>query len=137
MASAQTAADRRGALDYIDGIDALEAADYQRAVASLTRAIAAAGDNPDYHRARGVASTLAENFPAAIADLQRALTLRPGDREARLWLNAAHVMNGEPGKGGFVHGGNVPAAYASLVYNDMASTYWSSRYRGMAMDREQ
>lgn len=128
----------RGASDYVDGIDALEAGDWKRAVASLTRALQADGDNADYLRARGVAYTLAENFPEDLADLQRALKLRPGDREARLWLAAAYRMSGDPGKGAqyFSIGGEVPAGYANLVYNEMATAYWSSRYRGGCVDRK-
>jgi tetratricopeptide (TPR) repeat protein len=72
-------------LHYIAGIEALEAADFQHAIASLTQAIDLDEDNADYYRARGVAHTLAEDFPAALADLHRADRLRQGgDQEARL-----------------------------------------------------
>jgi regulator of sirC expression with transglutaminase-like and TPR domain len=133
-----TARERGGAPHYIEGIEALEAGDYKRAVASLTRALTADGDNAAYHRARGVASTLAEDFPAAIADLQRAITLRPGDRETRLWLAVAYRMSGDAQKGAmhFTHGGDVPAGYANLVYNEMAMEYATSRYQGRVWDRQ-
>ncbi len=136
--AAPAAAPARGASDYVDGIDALDAGDWKRAVASLSRALQADGDIADYLRARGVAHTLGENFPEAIADLQRALKLRPADREAKLWLAAAYRMSGDPGKGAqyFSIGGEVPAGYADLVYNEMAMAYWSSRYRGGYVDRK-
>ncbi len=124
---------------YIAGIEALESGDYSRAVADLSRAIQADDENADYLCRRGVASTLAEKFPDAIADLQRAMKLRGGnDREAQLWLGAAYRMNGDWQKGAmnFTHGGDVPADYASLVYNDMAMEYATSRYNHVYFDRE-
>src|SRR5712691_168137 len=102
-----------GTLDYVAGLEALEAGDYTRAVASFTRAIEADDDSADYHLARGVANTLAEQFPAAVADLERALKLRPGHRETRLWLQSVHQMANDevfrnPKKAGpcFVCGGD-------------------------------
>jgi len=138
VSAAGPGTERAGGLHYVDGIDAPEAGDFKRAVASLTRAIEADGDNADHHRARGVANTLAEDFRAAISDLQRALKLRPGDREARLWLAAAYRMNNEAQTGAqfFTHGREVPAEYASLVYNEMAMEYLTSRYQGQYWDRE-
>ncbi len=136
--SGPAASPARGTSDYVEGIDALDAGDWKRAVASLSRALQADGDNSDYLRARGVAYTLAESFPEALADLQRALKLRPTDREAKLWLAAAYRMSGDPGKGAqhFSIGGEVPADYADMVYNRMAMDYWSSRYQGGYVDRK-
>ena len=122
---------------YLDGMEALEAADFKHAVDLLTRAIAADDGNADYHRARGVANTLAENFPEAIADLQRALRLRGDDREAKLWLAAAYRMSGDPATGAqYFSVSGVPPNYANMVYNIMAMDYWSSRTHGSYYDRE-
>src|SRR5262249_9448843 len=90
------------------------------------RAIEADDENPDFHTAWGVALTLAEKFPQAIRELQRSLRLRPGHRETRLWLGVAYRMSGDVAKGAsnFTHGGDVPADYASFVYNEMAMEYW-------------
>lgn len=128
--------ERELAAAYVEGVDALEAADFKRAVDLLTRALAADEDNADYARARGVAHTLAENFPAAIADLQRALRLQANDREAKLWLAAACRMGGDPATGSqYFSVSGVPPNYADLVYNVMAMDYWSSRTHGTYYDR--
>jgi Flp pilus assembly protein TadD len=128
---------REAAAQYIDGLEALETGEYDRAVGAFTRAIQGNEESHEYHRARGVANVLAEQFEAAIADLHRGLKLRPGDRETRLWLAAAYRMSGDPAKGAqhFTHGDEVPVSYASLVYNDMAMEYWSS-LRGAVYDRQ-
>ena len=133
-----------GALDYVDGLEALDAGDYRRAIESFTRAVAADGDSADYHLARGVARTLAEEFPAAVADLERAQRLRPNSRETSLWLKSAHQMANDevfrnPRTAGscFVHGFDVPAPYAEVVCSRMAMEYWSSRWRGSYFDRQQ
>ncbi len=137
-APAQSPASRAGAGDYIQGIQALNAGNYAQAVQSLSRAIQADDSNADFLRARGVAHTLAENFPLAIADLERALRLRQDDRETRLWLGSAYRMGGNPGKGAQYFGmANLPPDYANMVYNDMAMEYWQSRYNGSYYDKTQ
>lgn len=122
---------------YVQGIEALGAADYKNAVGLLTRAVAEDEENPACHRARGVARTLAEDFPAAIADLERAMRLDPGDKEARLWLATACKMGGHPEKSSllFTFSG-VPRDYADMIYNVMATDYWSSKTHGSYYDRE-
>ncbi|MBI5821616.1 MAG: hypothetical protein HZA88_21820 [Verrucomicrobia bacterium] len=128
---------RELATAYIEGVEALETADYKRAVDLISRAIAGDEENADYLRARGVANTLAENFPAAIADLQRALRLRGDDYEAKLWLAAACRMGGDPATGSqYFSVRGVPPNYADMVYNNMAMDYWSSRTHGSYYDRE-
>lgn len=137
---ARTTGAKEAALHYVDGIEALEAADFQRAVASLTRAVELDEQNSDYVRARGVANALAEDFPAALADLHRADRFSAGgDREARLWLAAAYRMSGDPMTGAqyFTHGHEVPVAYASQVYNDMAMKYWQMRHRALDPEAEE
>ncbi|MBI5397267.1 MAG: hypothetical protein HZA91_18365 [Verrucomicrobia bacterium] len=129
--------ERELAAAYIEGVEALEAADFKRAVDLISRAVAAEEENGDYLRARGVANTLAENFPAAVADLQRALRLRGDDREAKLWLAAAYRMGGDPATGSkYFSVSGVPPNYANMVYNLMAMDYWSSRTHGTYYDRE-
>lgn len=104
---------------YVSGIEALAAGDHQKAVSDLGRAIAADEENAACHRARGVAHTLAENFPAAIADLERALRLDGKDQEAKLWLAAAYRMSGDPGKGASLFTFNgVPHDYADKRQRD-------------------
>lgn len=128
---------RELAAAYVEGVEALESGDYRRAVELISRAIATDEENGDYLRARGVANTLAENFPAAVADLQRTLRLQGNDREAKLWLAAAYRMGGDPGKGSqYFSVSGVPPNYADMVYNVMAMDYWSSRTNGSYYDRE-
>lgn len=140
-AAAQSSA---GALDYVDGLEALEAGDYRRAIERLGRAIGADGDNADYHLPRGVANTLAEQFAAAVADLERAQQMRPNHRETMLWLKSAYQMandevfpNRRTSGSCFVHGFDVPPRYAEIVCNRMALEYSSSRWRGSYHDRDQ
>ncbi len=67
------------------------------------------------------------------------MKLRPDDREAKLWLAAAYRVGAATPEGwprGYTHGGDVPADYASHVYNDMAMDYFRSRYQGVWFDRE-
>jgi tetratricopeptide (TPR) repeat protein len=139
-----SAGQNTGAAEYVRGLEALEAGAYTSAAGSFTRAIQGDGDNADYYLARGVAYTLAEQFPAAVADLERAQALRPSHRETRLWLLSAHQMgndevfrNPRTARPCFVYGGNdVPARYAEVVCNRMALEYWSSRYKGSYFDRD-
>lgn len=126
-----------GARDYLAGLDALEAARYADAVLAFTRAIEADDENPAYRQARGVAHVLAEQFPDALADLQRAMKL-DDTPETRLWLAAAHTMSGDPMSGSkwFVHDHRLPRDYPELVYNEMAASYGQSRTTGTVYDRE-
>jgi hypothetical protein len=132
------AKDEAGTASYIAGIESLEKGDYKAAVQGLTAALQADGDNEDYVRARGVAETLAEDLPAALADLQRAMRLTPADHETQLWLAAAYRMNADWQKGAmnFTHGGDVPADYADLVYNRMAMEYAQARHNHTYFDRQ-
>jgi Tfp pilus assembly protein PilF len=117
-----------GLAAYLDGLEALEKAQWPAAAAAFTRAIEAEEENASYYTARGVAHTLAEKFPQALEDLERSLRLRPNHRETRLWLGVAYRMSGNPGQGAmhFTHGKEVPVDYASFVYNEMAMEYLRS-----------
>lgn len=134
-ASSARAAD---AAAYVAGIESLAAGNFKQAIAEFTQALATNEENADALRARGVAQTLAENFPAAIADLKHALRLQANDHEAKLWLAAAYCMSGDPATGSsyFTFTG-LPHEYAELVYNIVALDYWSSRDHGTYYDREQ
>jgi hypothetical protein len=134
------AAGGSGTTAYIEGVQALRGGNFRAAVDALNRAVQAEDSNPDYLRARGVANTLAESFPAAIADLERVMRLSNGaDREAKLWLATAYRMSGDVAKGAqnFSMGGSVPNDYANMVYNLMGMEYWQSSTKGSYWDASQ
>jgi Flp pilus assembly protein TadD len=74
---------------YLDGLDALTQGHWIDAVSAVSRALENAGDEPGIVLARGVANTLAEQFPQALKDLERAKRLGLKGREATLWTYAA------------------------------------------------
>jgi predicted Zn-dependent protease len=80
---------------YLDGLEALAAAKWEAASTAFAKATDADPDEAAYHRARGVALTLAEKFTEAIPELQRASTLKPSEKETRIWLAAATNMMGD------------------------------------------
>ncbi|MCW5798407.1 MAG: tetratricopeptide repeat protein [Nitrospira sp.] len=79
---------------YLEGLDALNEGRWPDAVSAFSRALDQAGDDPDIVLARGVAQTLAEDFPRAQKDLNRAQRLGLKGREAQLWLYATEAMSG-------------------------------------------
>lgn len=79
---------------YIEGLDALNEGRWPAAVEAFSRALDQAGDDPDLVLARGVAETLAEDFPRAQKDLSRAERLGLSGREAQLWIYATEAMSG-------------------------------------------
>lgn len=79
---------------YVEGLDALHEARWPEAVAAFSTALQAAGDDPDLVLARGVANTLAESFPNALKDLQRAGKLGYRGREPELWTYVVEAMSG-------------------------------------------
>ena len=79
---------------YVDGLDALNDGRWPDAVAAFSKALDVAGDDPDIVLARGVANTLAENFPTALKDLTRARKLGLKGREGELWTYVAEAMSG-------------------------------------------
>lgn len=83
-----------GLLAYLEGLDAMMAGKFADATASFSRALETASDDPTFLLARGVAETLAENFPPALADLARVRRLGLRGREAELWTYAAEAMSG-------------------------------------------
>ena len=79
---------------YAEGLGALAEGRWPAAVASFTRALESAGDDATIVLARGAASTLAEDFPRALKDLERARRLGLRGREAELWTYVAEAMSG-------------------------------------------
>ena len=79
---------------YIEGLDALNEGRWAAAVAAFSRALDQSGDDPNILLARGVAQTLAEDFPRAQKDLSRAQRLGLTGREAQLWIYATEAMSG-------------------------------------------
>lgn len=79
---------------YVEGLDALNEGRWPDAVSALSRALEQSGDDPDIVLARGVAHTLAEDFPRAQKDLDRAQRLSLKGREAQLWIYATEAMSG-------------------------------------------
>lgn len=79
---------------YLDGLDALYQGQWPQAVDAFSRALQANGDDATFVLARGVASTLAEQFQAGLTDFARARQLGLRGREAELWTYAAEAMSG-------------------------------------------
>jgi len=79
---------------YMEGLDALNDGRWPDAAAAFSRALDQSGDDPDIVLARGVAKTLAEDFPRAQKDLERAQRLGSRGREAQLWIWATEAMSG-------------------------------------------
>lgn len=79
---------------YAEGLDALNEGRWPAAVSAFSRALESDGDNPEIVLARGVANTLAEDFPKALKDLERAARLGFRGREPELWTYVAEAMSG-------------------------------------------
>lgn len=137
-------------LAYLDGLDALNQGQWTGAIAAFSRALQTSGDDASFVLARGVAQTLAEHFPEAMADLQRAGRLGLRSREAELWTYAAEAMSGvvspEHALGGgprslqadrrplvsipghIVQGGNdYTSAYGTVIAYELGNTYQTLR----------
>ena len=84
----------KAAAPYMEGLDALNEGRWSDAVSAFSRALDQSGDDPDIVLARGVAKTLAEDFPRAQKDLERAQRLGSWGREAQLWVWATEAMSG-------------------------------------------
>ena len=79
---------------YVEGLDALNEGRWPDAVSAFSRALEQSGDDPDIVLARGVANTLAEDFPRALKDLERATRLGLRGREPELWTYVTEAMSG-------------------------------------------
>lgn len=149
-----------GLMAYLEGLDDLSQGQFPEAVAALSRALEASGDDPDYVLSRGIAETLAEQFQPAMKDFKRYQKLGGKGREAELWTYIAEAMSGtvipehstqgprssqgreeefegyqeEQGfgiPGHMIQGrDDYPTAYASFVYYEMANSYGKARRSG-------
>jgi tetratricopeptide (TPR) repeat protein len=138
LAASARAADDAVTAAYLDGLDALSAGAYADADKAFTRALAADEEYAPAYAARGVARTLAEDFPKAVADFERATRLAPdNDWEARGWLVVARRMGGDM-QANYTPG-LAPRADTeySLALGEMATNYYSSRYQREVYDRRQ
>lgn len=82
-------------VSYLDGLDALMQGRWNDAVNAFNQALQTQGDDPTFVLARGVASTLAEQYTQGLQDLSRARRLGLRGREAELWTYAAEAMSGQ------------------------------------------
>ncbi len=137
-------------LAYLEGLDALQAGRAADAVGAFSRALESQGDDPTFVLARGVAETLAQSYPQALADLERASKLGLRGREAELWTYAAEAMSGQVGPDHTLGGGprslrdqrpgvvsipghmaqgrdDYPTDYATSVIYDLAMPYQKLR----------
>lgn len=135
---------------YLEGLDALHDGRAADAVTAFSRALETRGDDPRFVLARGIAETLARQFPAALEDLDRAGKLGLRGREAQLWTYVAEAMSGQVGPDHALGGGprslggvapalvsipghmaqgrdDYPTDYASYVIYDLAMPYQESR----------
>ena len=138
QASAAPAANEQAVVPYLDGLDALAAGKYAEAEKAFGKAIAADEENAAYYQARGVARALAENFPGALADLQRAQRLGDANGwETKAWIGVANKMNGNI-EAGFSPG-MAPRAEAeyAIMLSEMSQNYWSSRTNGRYYDKSE
>ncbi len=93
------ATDNAAGLTYLEGLDALAAAQWPQATAAFSKSIELDGENSDYFTARGVSLALSGQLPRAIDDLKRAIRLNGNNWEARLWLGVACYMSGDAAAG--------------------------------------
>ncbi len=135
---------------YLEGLDALKAGRAADAASAFSRALESQGDDPTFVLARGVAETLAQSFPQALTDLERAGKLGLRGREAELWTYVAEAMSGQVGPDHTLGGGprslrderpglvsipghmaqgreDYPTDYATYVIYDLAMPYQQLR----------
>ncbi|MBI1375165.1 MAG: tetratricopeptide repeat protein [Phycisphaera sp.] len=104
-----------GSQQLLEGLNALETGQWDAAAKSLTQAIDADDENPDYWTARGVAYLFAEQGNKAYADLKRSLRLRPNDRHTQSWLAAVMRMSGDYGHASLAFAGASTDQYEQAV----------------------
>ncbi|MCC6547878.1 tetratricopeptide repeat protein [Candidatus Sumerlaeota bacterium] len=110
---------------YVDGLNHMQAAEWKQAVASFDQALQADSENAAYFTARGVAKTLAEDFPAAQKDFDRSLRLRPNDKETRMWQAVAERLSNWYAmvETGVLYDDNCPREYSIFIFNDLVISY--------------
>jgi len=129
LLSVQTAlADGAGQVEFLDGLEHLEAGRWKDATASFARAIDADEENPLYYLARGVSRALGEDLKTAIADFDRVLRISPNEKHARLWKSVATNMQGRFMDGSMIYPQATHDQYENQV-QDMARLYGEYNFR--------
>jgi Flp pilus assembly protein TadD len=78
--------------DYVAGKKAVEAEDWQRAIALLNKAALRNDNNADIHNLLGFAYRHAGDFERAFAHYHRALSLNPRHRGAHEYIGVAYLL---------------------------------------------
>jgi len=84
--------------DYDLGVKAVQAGDYQRALALLQRVVQAQPRNADAWNYVGFSHRKLKQFDPSLAAYQRALAINPDHRGANEYLGELYLMIGEPEK---------------------------------------
>ncbi|MEX2163253.1 MAG: tetratricopeptide repeat protein [Sulfuricaulis sp.] len=84
--------------DYDLGVKAVQAGDYQRALALLQRVVQAQPRNADAWNYVGFSHRKLRQFELSLAAYQKALAINPGHRGANEYLGELYLMTGEPEK---------------------------------------
>ena len=84
--------------DYDLGVKAVQAGDYQRALALLQRVVQAQPRNADAWNYVGFSHRKLRQFELSLAAYQKALAINPGHRGANEYLGELYLLTGEPEK---------------------------------------
>ena len=81
--------------NWLEGKEAVEAQDWNRAITALSKAAAAEPFNADIHNWLGYAMRKHGDVYAALASYKRALMLNPSHRSAHEYIGEAYLMAGD------------------------------------------
>ncbi|HMZ50901.1 MAG TPA: tetratricopeptide repeat protein [Candidatus Sumerlaeota bacterium] len=114
-----------GLAAYVEGLGHMQSAEWKQAIASFDQALQNDSENAAYFTARGVAKTLAEDFPSAQKDFERSLRLRPNDKETRMWQAVAERLSNWYAmvETGVLYDDNCPREYSIFIFNDLVISY--------------
>ncbi len=84
--------------DYDLGVKAVQAGDYQRALALLQKVVQAEPRNADAWNNVGFSHRKLKQFDQSLAAYQKALAINPDHRGANEYLGELYLMTGEPEK---------------------------------------
>jgi tetratricopeptide (TPR) repeat protein len=84
--------------DYELGVKAVQAGDYQRALALLQKVVQAEPRNADAWNYVGFSHRKLKQFDQSLAAYQKALAINPDHRGANEYLGELYLMTGEPQK---------------------------------------
>ena len=84
--------------DYDLGVKAVQAGDYQRALALLQRVVQADSRNADAWNYIGFSHRKVQQFDQSLAAYQKALAINPDHRGANEYLGELYLMTAEPEK---------------------------------------